>query len=150
MRPRQVVLTLALVAALPLAGCTGSPSTYEERIAYLRKVAQEGAEAGNLLRAQEAPLIDKARCTRAFNGLTRPEDYPADTASGGVSKEWADQIREFWIDSCVSGKPKRTSDASTTTTTTTTSEEPPTTTAPTTATWTTTTTTTTSPTTTTP
>lgn len=148
MRPRHAIPTLTLVAVL--TGCSSGATTYEDRIAYLRQVAKQGAEAGTLLRDQDAPRIDKERCARAFEGLTRPEDYPADTASGGVSKEWAAQIREFFIDSCVSGKPRSApGDATRPTTTTTTPEATTTTTTPppttTTTTPTTTTTTTTTP-----
>jgi hypothetical protein len=142
MRSRHAIPTLALVAVLPLTGCTSSTATTEERIAYLRQVARQGAETGNLLRDQEAPRIDKARCTRAFEGVTRREDYPADTNSG-VSEEWEAQIREFFIDSCVSGKPKPVSGETTTTTTGTTTRGTTTPTPTTTPTTTTTTTTTT-------
>src|SRR5262245_56664446 len=108
MRRRHAIPALTLMAVLPLAGCDSpDTATTEERINYLRQVAQQGAETGNLLRDQEAPKIDKERCTRAFNALTRPEDYPHDTTDG-VSKEWAAQIREFFVDSCVSGKAKAT------------------------------------------
>ena len=122
MRPRHAIPTLALVAVLPLSGCSSSAATTEERLAYLREVAQQGADTGNLLRAQEAPRIDKERCGRAFDGLTRRADYPADLADGGISKEWALQIREFFIDSCVSGKARATSGGQSPTTTTTPAE----------------------------
>jgi hypothetical protein len=146
MRPRHAIPTLALVAVLPLSGCSSSAATTEERLAYLREVAQQGADTGNLLRAQEAPKIDKERCGRAFDGLTRRADYPSDLADGGVSKEWSLQIREFFVDSCVSGKAKATSGGQDTSTTPTTTTAPSTTTtteedAPTTTTTTTTTTT---------
>ncbi len=130
-----MIPTVALVAVMPLSACDSTIPTTEDRLAYLRQVAQQGAETGRLLRDQQAPDIDKERCGRAFDGLTRPEDYPADQPSGGVSKEWAAQIREFFIDSCVSGKaratPGESSETTTTTTTTTTtapSDEPTTTT----------------------
>lgn len=80
MRPRHAIPALTLMAVLPLAACTESSATTQERIVYLRQVARQGAETGNLLRDQEAPRIDKARCTRAFEGVTRPEDYPSDTS----------------------------------------------------------------------
>jgi hypothetical protein len=128
MRTRHVIPTLAFVAVLPLSACSSPAATTEERITYLRQVAQQGADTGNLLRAQEAPQIDKTRCGRAFDGLTRREDYPSDQTGGGVSKEWAAQIREFFVDSCVSGKAKATPGGTTTTTTTTTTTGPTTTT----------------------
>jgi hypothetical protein len=149
MRSRHAIPTLALVAVLPLAGCTSSTATTEDRIAYLRQVAKQGAEVGDLLRDQGAPRIDKARCGKAFDAVTRREDYPADTNSGGVSDGWAAQIREFFVDSCVSGEPKSTSGPTGTTTTTTTPFTTTTTLPTTTTTTTTITTTTTTPTTTT-
>lgn len=126
--------TVALVAVLPIVACSPAVPSTEDRLQYLREVAQQGAETGRLLRDQEAPNIDKARCGRAFDGLTRPEDYPSDQPNGGVSKEWAAQIREVFIDSCVSGKAKAGSTSPTTTTTTTTTAETTTTTAETTTT----------------
>lgn len=127
MRSRQVILVLTLGAAVPLAGCTAAAS-FEERMDYLRQVARQGAETHDLLAAQEAPRIDKERCDRAFNGVVRSEDFPSDQSSGGQSREWAAQIREFFVDSCVSGKPKPAGDrdqppATTTTTTTTADSE---------------------------
>lgn len=134
-----MIPTVALLAVLPIVACSPAVPSTEERLEYLREVARQGAEAGTLLRDQEAPNIDKARCGRAFEGLTRPEDYPSDQPNGGVSKEWAAQIREVFIDSCVSGKAKSNSTSSTTTTTTTTTTETTPTTTPTTTTTTTTT-----------
>lgn len=119
MRPRHLLPTVALVAVLPMVGCSPAVPSTQDRLDYLRQVAVKGAETGTLLRDQEAPDIDKARCGRAFEGLTRPEDYPSDMPGGGVSKEWAGQIREVFIDSCVSGKAQSTSGATTTDTTTT-------------------------------
>jgi hypothetical protein len=118
MRSRHAIPTLALVAVLPLTGCTSSTATTQDRIAYLRQVAKQGAEVGDLLRDQDAPRIDKERCGKAFDAVTRREDYPADTNSGGVSAEWAAQIREFFVDSCVSGEPKSASGPTGATTTT--------------------------------
>lgn len=134
MRPRHMFPTVALVAVLPIVACSPAVPSTEDRLQYLREVARQGAETGRLLRDQEAPNIDKARCGRAFDGLTRPEDYPSDQPNGGVSKEWAAQIREVFIDSCVSGKAKAGSTSPTTTTTTTTTAETTTTTAETTTT----------------
>ena len=142
---------LTLGAVVPLAACT-SAASFEERMDYLRQVAKQGAETHDLLAAQEAPRIDKERCDRAFNGVVRAEDFPSDMSGGGQSKEWAAQIREFFVDSCVSGKPKppggdeppvTTTTTTVPTTTTTTPTTTTTTTAPTTTTTMTTTTTTT-------
>lgn len=122
MRSRQVILVLTLGAAVPLAGCT-SAASFEERMDYLRQVAHQGAQTHDLLAAQDAPRIDKERCDRAFAGVVRTEDFPSDLSSGGQSKEWAAQIREFFVDSCVSGKPKPAGDREQPSTTTTTGSE---------------------------
>ena len=94
------VVPAALLLAL-LAGCS---ATYEERMAYLRKVAQQGAETHQLLRDQEAPTIDADRCVQAWEGLKNPNEYP--TTSSTARTEWIGQIQQFFVDSCVSGKPK--------------------------------------------
>jgi hypothetical protein len=74
---------------------------------YLRKVAQRGADAHQLLAAQEAPKVDKKRCDDAYAGLQGSAgDVPWDDPVRGTSTDWTAQIREFWVDSCVSGKPK--------------------------------------------
>lgn len=75
-------------------------------MSYLRKVAQQGAETHQLLRDQEAPTIDLERCTAAWEGLKNEGDFPSDTTIGGVTSAWGSQIQQFFVDSCVSGKPK--------------------------------------------
>ena len=88
--------------ALTFAACSAS---YDERMAYLRTVANQGAETHQLLVDQEAPRIDVKRCTEAWAGLANQEDFPQDIATG-YSEEWKGQIQQFFVDSCVSGKPK--------------------------------------------
>jgi len=106
---RAGVLTKCAVvvsAVLLVAGCART-STYEERMNYLRKVAQQGADTHQLLVSQEGPKTDPARCGAAWDGLKRPSEFPTDGFTGeNTSKELANQIREFFVDSCVSGKPK--------------------------------------------
>lgn len=98
------IMTAALISSIAvLTGC--STSTYEERMAYLRKVANRGVDTYKLLYSQEAH-IDKARCARAFEGSGADNDMPRDDAASGVSLEWRAQAEEFFVDSCVSGKPK--------------------------------------------
>ncbi|MFI7673082.1 hypothetical protein [Actinophytocola sp. NPDC049390] len=131
MPSRRVILVLTLGAVVPLAGCT-SAAGFEERMDFLRQMSRQGAQTHDLLAAQEAPDIDEERCDRAFDGIVRTEDFPSDLPSGGQSKEWAAQIREFFVDSCVSGKPKPTDNrepptptpTTTTAVTTTTTPEP--------------------------
>uniref|UniRef100_UPI003F498C8C hypothetical protein n=1 Tax=Amycolatopsis sp. CA-151526 TaxID=3239921 RepID=UPI003F498C8C len=100
---RNVTTMLVVLSALTaVARCSAS---YEDRMAYLRKVAGQGAQTHQLLVDQAAPVINADRCTQAWNGLKNPSEYPSDT---GVehSPDWENQIRQFFVDSCVSGKPK--------------------------------------------
>jgi len=86
-----------------LAGC--ATASYDERMAYLRKVAQQGADTHQLLVSQEAPKIDQERCREAWGGLNN-SDAPSDVPGGGMTAQWNAQIEQFFVDSCVSGKPK--------------------------------------------
>ena len=101
---RFTAATAAAVLTLTLAGCAAS---YDERMQYLRKVAQRGADTHKLMVEQEAPIIDKKRCETAYEGVQGPHgDAPYDLHMASYSGPWLDQIKEFWVDSCVSGKPK--------------------------------------------
>lgn len=96
------ILVIALAVPLTAACAT---STYDERMAYLKKIAVRGVDTYKLLYSQDA-RIDKARCKRAFEGGGVGDDMPPDTTSGGMSEVWTAQVEEFFVDSCVSGKPK--------------------------------------------
>ena len=104
MRHRTIPLTLAVVALLGTAGCTDF-ADYDERMNYLRNVAQRGADTHTFLKSQEA-TVDKPRCERAFEGVDVDDDAPAISSSGDEYDLWIGQIKEFFVDSCVSGKPK--------------------------------------------
>lgn len=95
---------VAAVTAAAVAFTAGCGSTYDERINYLRLTAQRGAAMHTYLAAQEA-TIDKARCERAYEGSRAWADAPADGGTT-LSDEWRAQIQEFYVDSCLSGKPK--------------------------------------------
>ncbi len=101
MRQRLAAAGLALTATAALAGCTEIAS-YDQRMDYLRKVAQRGADTHALIASQEA-TIDKPRCERAFEGINS-SDEP--TVLAREREAWGNQVREFFVDSCVSGKPK--------------------------------------------
>jgi hypothetical protein len=87
-----------------LAGC-GERASYEERMDYLRTLAKRGAETHALLKSQDAK-IDRKRCEGAYQGLSDGGDMPSDRDNGGISAEWSKQMELFFVDSCVSGKPK--------------------------------------------
>jgi hypothetical protein len=95
-------MALALAFAFAATGCSAS---YDERMAYLRKAAARGVDTYKLLYSQEAPRIDKARCERAYVGNGVADEAPWVDASDGAAA-WRAQVKEFFVDSCVSGKPK--------------------------------------------
>ncbi|MFG1620170.1 hypothetical protein ACGFI3_46115 [Nonomuraea wenchangensis] len=102
-RTHAATIAAAAVIAAAVTGC--SQSTYDERMSFLRKVANRGVDTYKLLYSQES-RIDKARCERAFEGNGVSADAPADMATGSRTPAWQAQIKEFFVDSCVSGKPK--------------------------------------------
>lgn len=72
-------------------------------MAYLRLIANRGVETHRLL-ASQGTTIDAKRCEAAYYALkTNPPD---DIAGGGDSLEWKGQVRQFFVDSCVTGLPK--------------------------------------------
>lgn len=105
MSPRRIALAAAAAVAVVTVAAGCSDSTYEERLTFLHKVAERGVDTYKLLYSQEAK-IDKERCERAFNGSGADGDAPSDMATGGRTPQWQGQIKEFFVDSCVSGKPK--------------------------------------------
>jgi hypothetical protein len=100
MRLRVVI---AVVAIMGITGCTSAD--YQERMDYLRQMAKQGAETHALLASQEA-LIDKARCERAYAGIGNKGKPDVTTTDGQDPEAWEQQVKEFFVDSCVSGKPK--------------------------------------------
>lgn len=71
---------------------------------YLRKVTNRGVETHNLLYSQGA-AINAKRCGDAYDGLEDP-NIPEDLGDGGTSPQWRAQVRQFFVDSCVTGLPK--------------------------------------------
>lgn len=94
---------VAVAATVALTACSSDDGlTYEKKRDYLRKVAVRGAETHALIAASEGNP-DKGRCEKAHAALNN--DAPRDIA--GVSNEqWQAQVRAFFVDSCMSGKPK--------------------------------------------
>ncbi|MFC7593629.1 hypothetical protein ACFQYP_65390 [Nonomuraea antimicrobica] len=93
----------ALALAFPLAA-TGCTASYDTRMTYLRTTAQRGVDTHKLLYSQEA-RIDKARCERAYDGSGVVDEAPhVETIDG--REAWHAQVKEFFVDSCLSGKPK--------------------------------------------
>ncbi len=95
-------MTLAVFAAI-ISAC--SVATYQERLDYLRTVASRGAETHALIQSQEAPITPE-RCADAYEAINDSSTAPSDMAGGGQSPVWRSQIKAFFVDSCVSGKPR--------------------------------------------
>jgi hypothetical protein len=120
------IVPAAASALLLVGGC--SAASYDQKIDYLHTVAERGAQMHTtLVNEQEKPT--QPRCTAAYTALIgtdkvtipnggsgleahAPEDAPndVDVADGGpgVSPDYAGQISDFYITSCVTGVPKPT------------------------------------------
>lgn len=85
------------------AGC--GFASYDERMTYLRTIADRGVEVHDLIVSQEG-TINAERCNKAFEAVHDWNETPNDRA-GIASEEWKDQIQAFFVDSCVSGVPKQ-------------------------------------------
>ncbi|GAA3957216.1 hypothetical protein GCM10023085_44670 [Actinomadura viridis] len=94
---------LAALAAVVLTTTACSYADYNERIGYLRKVAGRGVETHNLL-ASQGTKVDARRCNAAYDALA-DKDLPNDVA-GTQTAKWEAQVRQFFVDSCVTGLPK--------------------------------------------
>lgn len=99
---RRALPAVSIAAGLILTGCS-DVATYQQRMDYLRKTTQRGVEAHLLLRSQGA-RIDAKRCEAVYRGLV--SDIPADSSTGNRSVEWRTQVKQFFVDSCVTGLPK--------------------------------------------
>jgi hypothetical protein len=71
-------------------------------------------ETHELLVSQRAPAIDGKRCSDAYDGLAdRFVDRPQ-VPGDDIDDRWAEQIKVFFVDSCVSGAPAQVSGIATT------------------------------------
>lgn|SRR5512146_166867 len=86
-----------------ITGCSG-PASFADRMAFLKKVANEGVQTHKLI-ISEGGLINEKRCTDAYGGL-QDDSAPSDMWGGGESQDWQNQIQAFFVQSCVSGLPK--------------------------------------------
>lgn len=102
MRYASSVAILSL-SAVALTGC-GSGASYSERMAYLRKIANRGVETHNFIVSQGAK-ISSNRCSDAYDAL-QDNKPPSDQGDGVTSSVWLAEVKQFFVDSCVSGLPK--------------------------------------------
>lgn len=105
---RCLLVSLALLTTGLSVGCSGTqPLTYDAHVTYLQTTVQRGVEAHRLLVSQGAtPTVE--RCGAAFDGTVTdiPQDHPeAYQPENRLTKQWQEQVRAFFIDSCTSGKP---------------------------------------------
>jgi hypothetical protein len=103
------VITLRTVAATAVAvglvaGCS-APASFAERMAFLKKEANEGVQTHRLIVSQGGTTTMK-RCTDAYNGL-QDRNVPDDLGDyAGPSQAWTDQVQAFFVESCATGLPK--------------------------------------------
>ncbi|SCL46818.1 hypothetical protein GA0070608_0119 [Micromonospora peucetia] len=88
------------LVALTLTGCS---LDYDDRRDYLRTVAFRGAETHSLIASSEGKP-DAERCKAAHIALN--DDAPGVGGTSIDQEEWIAQVEAFFVDSCVSGKPK--------------------------------------------
>jgi hypothetical protein len=99
---RTTAVALLAAVGMTVTGC-GSMS-WDEKLDALRQAGERGADAHYvLLNQNKAPTKDE--CTANYANL---DDGGAPTESDGVSnsKEWNDLHLSYFVDSCVSGKPR--------------------------------------------
>ena len=95
------LIPIAIVAVVGLSGCAAS---YDERMDYLRQIALRGVDMHDLIVSQEGE-VNAERCELAYDAVG-DTDHPYDRDLGAYSKEWEEQIKLHFVDSCVSGVPR--------------------------------------------
>lgn len=115
-----MVPAVAIAATAILSGC--SQMTWDEKLEALRIAGERGADTHYvLLTENKEPTRDN--CAKNYSlAMGAGENPPAETDSGS-SDEWRKLHLDYFIDSCVSGKPRKprtrpTSTSSTATATT--------------------------------
>jgi len=108
MHARASALGSAAVAVAVIGlitGCSG-PASFADRMAYLKKIANQGVETHRLILSEGAVTSTK-RCTDAYNGLQDNLNPPSDEGYGmGASDAWMNQIQAFFVESCTTGLPQ--------------------------------------------
>ena len=105
-RPATIGASLLLAAILGLVTACSDGASFADRMAYLKKMANEGVQTHQLVVSEGGTTTDK-RCNDAYSGL-QDNNPPGDQAMGGSSQGWLDQIQAFFVESCVTGLPKAT------------------------------------------
>ncbi|MFE5565916.1 hypothetical protein ACFQ68_13100 [Amycolatopsis japonica] len=95
-----MAVVAAGAAVLLVSAC--SSLTWDQKVEELRKIGERGADAHYLLLTQnKQPTNDE--CTSNYQLLG--DGTPTDSL-GSVTKEWRDLHQSYFVDSCVSGKPR--------------------------------------------
>jgi len=88
-----------------ITGCSG-PASFADRMAYLKKIADQGVETHRFILSGGGVTTTK-RCTDAYNGLQDNLDPPSDQGGGvPASDAWMNQIEAFFVQSCTTGLPQ--------------------------------------------
>lgn len=98
------IAAFSLLTATVVGSLTGCAASFDQRMAYLKKVSNEGVQTHRLIVSTGGTTTNK-RCTDAYNGL-QDMNPPADQDLGNVSSDWTNQIQAFFVQSCVTGLPK--------------------------------------------
>lgn len=108
MRVRSAAIGTALIlaASLGLVTACSDGASFADRMAYRKKMANEGVQTHQLIVSEGGTTTDK-RCTDAYSGL-QDNNPPGDQPMGGNSQGWLDQVQAFFVESCVTGLPKAT------------------------------------------
>ncbi|MBE1580446.1 hypothetical protein ACFORH_43220 [Amycolatopsis roodepoortensis] len=97
---RTMVATAAGAAVLLVSGC--SSMTWDQKVEELRKIGERGADAHYILLTQnKQPTNDECTANYQLLGDGTPSDEGA-----GSTPEWRDLHQSYFVDSCVSGKPR--------------------------------------------
>ncbi|WP_377514260.1 hypothetical protein [Prauserella oleivorans] len=92
-------------AAWVLAGCANM--TWDQKLEALRAAADRGADAHYVLLTKEQKPT-KDTCSQNYevfmgSGNTPPDEF----GHGASSQEWRDLHLSYFVDSCVTGKPRQ-------------------------------------------
>jgi hypothetical protein len=105
-RPASIGTVVILAITLGLLTACSDGASFADRMAYLKKMANEGVQTHQLIVSEGGTTAEK-RCTDAYSGL-QDNNPPGDQPMGGSSQGWLDQVQAFFVESCVTGLPKVT------------------------------------------
>lgn len=104
---RGVLATsLTTAAVLALTAC-GPDMSWEQKLDALRAAGERGADAHYVLLTQNQQPT-KQTCTDNYRVFMGDRDSPpSEWGDGDSSSEWRDLHLSYFVDSCISGQPRR-------------------------------------------